>query len=167
MTQDTRVSRESRRALMQEILLESRITQNAADAVDEAVIDLLGVNRTDLICLDILDRLGTVTAGRLASESRLTTGAVTAVIDRLEKVGLVRRVADPADRRRVLVETTDHARQIGREAYGPIAEAAMEFERRFTREQLEAILEFLKLGHELNLRRAEEIREQVRAERSR
>lgn len=149
---------------MEEILLESRMTQNAADAVDEAVMDLLGVGRTDVICLDILDRLGTVTAGRLAAESRLTTGAVTAVLDRLEKVGLVRRASDPSDRRRVLVETTERARRIGREAYGPIAEAAMRFGHRFTPEQLEAILEFLKLGRELNLRRAGEIRERARSQ---
>jgi DNA-binding MarR family transcriptional regulator len=150
---------------MQEVLIESRMTQNAADAVDDAATEMLGLNRTDLICLDILDRLGTVTAGRLATESRLTTGAVTAVLDRLEKAGFVRRVADPTDRRRVLVETTERARQIGYEVYGPIAEAAMESAHRFTRQQLEGILEFLKLGRELNLRRAKEIREQVRARR--
>lgn len=150
---------------MEEILVESRMTQNAADAVDEAVTELLGVNRTDVICLDILDRLGTVSAGRIAEESRLTTGAVTSVIDRLANAGYVRRVADPGDRRRVLVEATERAREVGREAYGPIADAAMEFERRFTREQLEGILEFLRLGRELNLRQAAEIREQVRDRR--
>jgi DNA-binding MarR family transcriptional regulator len=162
MSEDTHPSRQSRRALMEEILLESRMTQNAADALDDAVMDLLGVNRTDVVCLDILDRLGTVSAGQLATESRLTTGAVTAVIDRLERAGLVHRVADPADRRRVLVETTDRARRAGVETYGPIAEEAMRFERRFTREQLEGILEFLRLGRELNLRRADDIRRQVR-----
>jgi hypothetical protein len=61
---------------MAEIILESRMTQNAADAVDDAVMDLLGVNRTDVVCLDIPDRLGTVSAGRLATESRLHHGAV-------------------------------------------------------------------------------------------
>ncbi|HSJ44611.1 MAG TPA: hypothetical protein VK923_08020 [Euzebyales bacterium] len=50
--------------------------QNAADAVDDAVAEALGLNRTDLICLDILDRLGTIPAGRLADEARLTTGAM-------------------------------------------------------------------------------------------
>jgi DNA-binding MarR family transcriptional regulator len=152
---------------MEDILLESRMTQNAADAVDEALIELLGVNRTDVICLDILDRLGTVTAGRIAEESRLTTGAMTAVLDRLEKAGYVRRVADPGDRRRVLVETTELARRIGREVYGPIAEGAMASHRRFTREQLEGIRDFLRLGRELNLRRAAEIRQQARDRRPR
>jgi DNA-binding MarR family transcriptional regulator len=158
---DTAPSNRTRRALLEEILLESRATQNAADAVDEAVSDLLGLNRTDVIFLDILDRLGTVTAGRLAAEGRLTTGAVTRVIDRLEKARYARRVADPSDRRRVLVETTERARRIGFEVYAPIAKAVMESGRKFTPEQLEGILEFLKLGRELNLRRAGELREQV------
>lgn len=150
---------------MQEVLLESRMTQNAADSVDDAAAEMLGLNRTDLIFLDILDRLGTVTAGRLAAESRLTTGAVTAVLDRLEEAGYVRRLDDPTDRRRVLVETTERARRIGYDVYRPIAEAALKSANRFTREQLEGALEFLRLGRELNLRRAEEIREQVRARR--
>jgi DNA-binding MarR family transcriptional regulator len=157
------MSRRSRRELLGDVLLASRATQNAADAVDDAVSELLGLNRTDVLFLDVLDRLGTVPAGRLAAEARLTTGAVTRVVDRLEKAGYVQRVADPSDRRRVLVEATEPARRIGLEAYGPIAEAVMASAHRFTHEQLKGILEFLRLGRELNLRRAEEIREQISA----
>ena len=85
----------SRRDEMAEIITEMRINQNAADAMDAAIAEWLGVNRTDIICLDILARLGTVPAGRLAEESRLTTGAITAVLDRLERAGYVQRLADP------------------------------------------------------------------------
>ncbi|HYT79149.1 MAG TPA: MarR family transcriptional regulator [Actinomycetota bacterium] len=159
------MSRRSRRELLEEVLLASRATQNAADALDDAVTGLLGLNRTDVLFLDVLDRLGRVTAGRLAVEARLTTGAVTRVLDRLEKAGYVRRVADPSDRRRVLIEATQRARRVGHEAYGPIAEAVMGSEQRFTQEQLEGILEFFRLGRELNLRRAEEIRGQMGARR--
>jgi DNA-binding MarR family transcriptional regulator len=161
------MSSQSRRELLAEILLASRAMQNATDAVDDAVSDLLGLNRTAVVCLDVLDRLGTVTAGRIAVEARLTTGAVTRVLDRLEKARYVRRVADPADRRRVLVETTERGRRVGYEAYGPIADAVIHSERRFTREQLEGILEFLNLGRELNLRRVEEIRDQMSVGRRR
>lgn len=146
---------------MMRILSESRAMQNAADAVDGAVAELHGLNRTDLICLDVLDRHGTVSAGRLAEETRLTTGAMTRLLDRLEASGHIRRVADSGDRRRVLVESTERARQIGREAYLPIVEAWMGLRDRFTREQLEGILVFLEIGRELNLRRAAEIREQT------
>ena len=67
---------------------------------------LLGLNRTDTRCLDIIERLDGVSAGRLASEAGLSTGAVTTVLDRLERAGYARRVPDPGDRRRVLVELT-------------------------------------------------------------
>lgn len=58
---------------------------------------------TDHKYVDILFRHGAMTAGELAEHAGLTTGAVTGVIDRLEKAGLVRRERDPADRRKVVV----------------------------------------------------------------
>lgn len=73
-------------------------------SVSEVVAERLGLNTTDLWCLRWLQRTGTTTAGRVAQQVRLTTGATTAVLDRLERRGLVRRVRDPRDRRRVLVE---------------------------------------------------------------
>jgi DNA-binding MarR family transcriptional regulator len=149
---------------MAEVITEARINQNAADAMDAAVADLLGVNRTDVICLDILARLGTVTAGRLAEESRLTTGAVTAVIDRLERAGYVRRLDDPTDRRRVLVKTTDRFGELAEHAYGPVAEELIASVSRYTREQLDGIREFLRFGAELAYRRTEELGEELRAD---
>jgi DNA-binding MarR family transcriptional regulator len=140
-----------------ELITESRINQNAADTMDAAVAELLGINRTDVLCLDILARLGTVSAGRLAEESRLTTGAITAVLDRLERAGYVQRLDDPSDRRRVLVETTDRFRELAEHAWGPIAEALLDSGSRFTKEQLEGIRVFLRLGAELSYRRAEEL----------
>jgi DNA-binding MarR family transcriptional regulator len=142
---------------MSELITEARINQNAADTMDAAIADLLGVNRTDILCLDILARLGTVTAGRLAEESHLTTGAITAVIDRLERAGYVRRLPDPSDRRRVLVETTDRFEELAEHAWGPVANAWLDAGNRFTHEQLETIREFLRLGTDLSYRRAAEI----------
>lgn len=146
---------------MGEIITELRINQNASDAMDAAIAEWLGVNRTDVICLDILARLGTVPAGRLAEESRLTTGAVTAVLDRLERAGYVQRLADPSDRRRVLVETTERFKELAEHAYGPVAYALVDAGSRFTKEQLVGIREFLRLGAELSYRRAEEIAGEV------
>jgi DNA-binding MarR family transcriptional regulator len=148
---------------MAEIITESRINQNAADTMDAAVAELLGVNRTDILCLDILARLGTVPAGRLAEESRLTTGAITAVLDRLEHAGYVRRLNDPADRRRVLVETTNRFRELAEHAWGPVAEELLSSGNRFTQEQLDGIREFLRLGAELASRRAEELSAETRS----
>src|SRR5687767_14978126 len=92
--------------LMRELGDEFRINQNLNDVFDEAAAARLGVNSTDLRCMDILQRLDGVTAGELAREAALTTGAVTSVIDRLERAGYAKREADPADRRKVLVKMT-------------------------------------------------------------
>jgi DNA-binding MarR family transcriptional regulator len=70
----------------------------------QAVAEGLGIASSDLECLDIVVLRGPVTAGTLAQATGLTTGAITAVIDRLEKAGYVRRVRATADRRKVLVE---------------------------------------------------------------
>ena len=69
-----------------------------------AVADRLGVGATDMKCYTILRESGPITAGELARRASLTTGAITGVVDRLEQAGLVRRVADPRDRRRVVLE---------------------------------------------------------------
>ena len=70
----------------------------------QAIADHLGLNLTDHKCLDIVLTRGPMTAGRLAEDSSLTTGAITGVVDRLEKKGFVRRVADPHDRRKTMIE---------------------------------------------------------------
>ena len=63
-----------------------------------------GLSESDVEALSVLLDSGAATAGRLAELMGLTSGAVTRVIDRLEQAGYVRRVPDPADRRRVIVE---------------------------------------------------------------
>jgi|SRR5579883_240837 len=70
----------------------------------QAIADRLGMHATDHRCLEILSRAGRMTAGELTELTGLTTGATTGVIDRLEKAGFVRRVEDPDDRRRVVIE---------------------------------------------------------------
>lgn len=70
----------------------------------QAVADRLGVNATDMKAYTVLTQAGTMTAGELAERLGLTSGAITSVIDRLEKAGLVRRALDPNDRRRVILE---------------------------------------------------------------
>ena len=73
-------------------------------ATHEAVAERLGINSTDLRCLGIVTTEPGLTPSRLAELADLTTGAVTGVLDRLERAGFVRREADPADRRRLRVQ---------------------------------------------------------------
>src|SRR5262249_50475729 len=104
------MSNDPRSALLTELFTEIRAGQNAVDAMDDAAAAYLGINRTDFRCLDVIDRRGRMTAGELAVESGLTTGAITAVLDRLERGGFVRRSRDDEDRRRIFVELTPEAR---------------------------------------------------------
>ena len=70
----------------------------------QSVADQLGLHITDHKCLDLIRQYGAMPAGRLAELTGLTTGAVTGIIDRLEKAGYVRRANDPKDRRRTIIE---------------------------------------------------------------
>jgi DNA-binding MarR family transcriptional regulator len=73
----------------------------------EQVAEHVGLSATDHKCLDLaIQAERPLTAGQIAELSGLSTGAVTGVIDRLERAGFVRRVRDPHDRRKVLVEVS-------------------------------------------------------------
>jgi DNA-binding MarR family transcriptional regulator len=68
-----------------------------------AIAERLGLNITDHKCLEYMIGGGGITAGELAKVTGLTTGAITGVIDRLERAGFARRQPDPHDRRKVVV----------------------------------------------------------------
>ena len=90
----------------------------------ETVARHLGISHSDLECIDIISLRGRVTAGELAKQSGLTTGAITGVIDRLEKAGLARRERDPDDRRKVYVSILPKALARGRVFYDSFGKAA-------------------------------------------
>ncbi|MPZ50452.1 MAG: MarR family transcriptional regulator [Dehalococcoidia bacterium] len=87
------------------ITLQSEIRAQSATTLffHQAVADRLGLSPSDHKCLDAIMQAGSMTPGEIARQTRLTTGAVTGVIDRLEREGLVRREHDSDDRRRVIV----------------------------------------------------------------
>lgn len=130
---------------------------------DEALAAYIGINRTDARCVDILDRGGRMTAGQLATAARLTTGAVTAVVDRLERVGLVRRVPDPADRRRVLVEVTPKLAEVSAPVFGPLGQEGAEWIANYSDEELELILGFMEKNRELLARHTTRLQEMLSA----
>ncbi|HUA03601.1 MAG TPA: MarR family transcriptional regulator [Solirubrobacteraceae bacterium] len=147
---------------------EVRANQRATDAVDELLAEALGINRTDARCMDILDQHGRMSAGDLAQESRLTTGAITAVIDRLERAGIARRVPDPSDRRRVLVEPTEKAREFANELMvEPMREMYIPMAERYSDDDLRLILDFTRQGRELQERHADWLRERLKAQSER
>jgi DNA-binding MarR family transcriptional regulator len=152
----------NKREVYRELIDEVRRSQNATARFDQAVGDAIGLNRTDMRCLDVLQRAGPMTAGQLADHSGLSAGAMTTALDRLERAGYARRVRDSQDRRRVLVEITPRAEEVG--AF--YAEHAAQGERlyhRYSLSQLEFLLEFIRQSRELNERRAAEIEQRKRS----
>jgi DNA-binding MarR family transcriptional regulator len=130
---------------------------SAADAVDAAAADLLGVNRTDLRILEAVAD-GALTAGQVAGAVGLSPAAATTAIQRLVTRGYLTREPDPDDRRRAVVELTPAARRRAEEIYGPVGEAGEAVLQRFTAAELEVIADFLERGRALQLAQAERIR---------
>jgi len=156
------MSREiAREALLSQLVEEIRAGQRATDLVDEAATQLMGINRTDGRCLDILEQRGRMSAGQLAAEARLTSGAITAVIDRLERAGYARRVGDSADRRRVLVQATERALHMAEELMGPMGEASAPKVLSYSDQELVLLVDFLRFSRELQENHAEWLRQRL------
>jgi DNA-binding MarR family transcriptional regulator len=133
--------------------------QNATDEVDDAVSARLGLNRTDLRCLSVLARSGPAAPSALAAAAGLTRGAITTALDRLEDGGYTKRTADPRDRRGLRIELTERAqREIGT-LYAPMAKEGETFLRKYTRQELTAVVKFLVDGERLQRAHAQRIRE--------
>jgi DNA-binding MarR family transcriptional regulator len=99
-----------------------------------------------------------MSAGELAKSLGLTTGAITSVIDRLERAGIVRRVADPKDRRKVVVELVPEHLAATYRVYAPMAAAARALNARHTDKELELLIQYLEDSAALLLREAANLR---------
>jgi DNA-binding MarR family transcriptional regulator len=160
------VSNNRRNELRREAFAANRAYQRAADDLDEAVIQHLGINRSDGRCLDVLEERGPMAAGELAVATGLSPGAITTLVDRLEQEGFVRRVGDDTDRRRVLIELTESARAVMVHIYGPLADGEP-WIRELDADQLTLIRDFLRLGAERNVKTAARVRALPARERRR
>jgi DNA-binding MarR family transcriptional regulator len=123
----------------------------------QAVAQRLGMNSTDLECLDHILR-GPVTAGRLAELTGLTTGAITGVIDRLERVGLARRARDAHDRRKTLVRALPAVAERVAPLFEPMERSAMAVLSRYGDEELVLLLDFVTRARDAALAAMSELR---------
>src|SRR5215831_6781644 len=112
-------------------------------AYDEALAARLGLNPTDLRCLELVIAEPGITAGRLAEQADLTTGAVTGVLDRLERAGFVRRRPDPADRRSVTISAVEARARELLDAVEPLTRAVGAVLDRLSASNRKAVLGFL------------------------
>jgi len=143
------MSNEKRKRSLAELTEALRAFLSASDAFDEALGGALGLNATDVRCVDLLDQYGTMTAGALAEVAGLSTGAVTFLLDRLERAGFVHRVRDTEDRRRVLVELVPFARDQIFQLHAGLVEAWRDSAQRFSASDLRSIISFLREGAKL------------------
>jgi len=109
----------------------------------QALADRLGVSLTDFKASSLLAGNGPMPAGRLAELTGLTTGAITGVLDRLEKAGWLRRLKDPGDRRHVLVESLGEPAPRIHDLLAPLRDAMKEVTASYDDDQLHLVVDFV------------------------
>ena len=110
----------------------------------EAVAARLGLSAVEWKCLGLLDQHGPMTAGRLAELSGYTTGAMTGIVDRLEKTGYVRREPNPRDRRSIIIHCLPNP-ELGKQVvpiFASLGRAMEEVRSRYSNEELAAIQDY-------------------------
>jgi DNA-binding MarR family transcriptional regulator len=148
----------ARAALLRE--LEHAVRRSSAQGVifGQTVANVAGISGSDLECLDFLILEGRVTAGRLAEVTGLTTGAITGVVDRLEKAGLVQRERDEADRRKVFISIVpENVARIGR-YYEHLQRTMQDVFGGYTDAELRLLLRFANQGYETMLAATEALK---------
>jgi DNA-binding MarR family transcriptional regulator len=135
-----------------------RMLSTQAIMLHQAVADMLNLNITDYKCMDLIARLGPMTAGKLAGYSGLTTGAITGVVDRLEKAGYAKRTDNPKDRRSIIIELTwdKKNKKSYEEIFLPLERKIEKQTSYYTSKELSLFIEFIhktvKILHEETIR---------------
>lgn len=109
----------------------------------QSVATALGLYNNDFLSIDILNEKGPITAGELSKLTGLTTGSVTALIDRLEKNGFVRRQPDPHDRRKVIIVPLYEDKEDVSRTYLQLHAEMVKLASSYSEEELELITQFL------------------------
>lgn len=132
----------NRKQLLTDLDRALRLASAQGAVFADAVAETVGINRTDMECLDVLGMNGPITAGRLAELTGLSTGAITGLVDRLERAGYVRRERDVNDRRRVIIHLEEQAEcDIGL-LFQPIISGMAELYSRYTDAELALVIDF-------------------------
>jgi DNA-binding MarR family transcriptional regulator len=152
-----KASQESKQAVIGRLMPAMRRSSAAGVLHGQAIARKVGINSSDLECLDLILLNGPSTAGDIARRTGLTSGAVTGLIDRLERLGLVERTADAHDRRKVLVRVReDKIGPVG-ELFAPLERSIQAVLAGYSREELKTLLDFFERSGEVLLTRVAEI----------
>ncbi|WP_327088689.1 MarR family transcriptional regulator [Nonomuraea sp. NBC_01738] len=120
-----------------------RESSNAAVMYHTAMSGLLGLGVTEWKALDLLQRLGPLTAGEMSQHTGLAPASVSGLIDRLEAKWMVRRVRDVKDRRRIIVEINPEQLAGDVEVFEPLMRGLGELYAGYSDAELEVILDYL------------------------
>lgn len=128
----------------------------------QSVSELAGLTGTDHKYLEVIFSHGPLTAGKLAELTGLTTGAITGVIDRLEREGLVAREKDPNDRRKVVVVIRQEAamQKIG-SIFGEVKKKLDLTYAQFSIEELETIKKYLTISYSFFEHQLQELKNRI------
>lgn len=147
------------RAALLEALNRELRQLNAANAFFfQAIADRLGLDISAVQCANLLNLLGPLTAGQLAELTGLTTGAITAVVDRLERAGFVARERDPHDRRRVIVRPLAEAERRAGPLFAGMGRASVDLYARYSDEELAFLADFASHAVQMTLEQTARLR---------
>ncbi|MER5886181.1 MarR family transcriptional regulator [Streptomyces sp. NPDC001941] len=143
----------------------TRAYQAAVDDFDRELARHLGVNETDLRCLEILlQELPEASPSQLADRLGLTTGSTTALLDRLEKAGYLARQAHPTDRRKSVIRATPEFQKTAYALMAPLVDEGQQMiAAEFTPDQVAVIADFMDRAAGLQRRHIEQLRAMPRA----
>ena len=139
-------------ALIADLNRAAREASGLGNLFAQTVANRLGVSATDLECLDFIAGGANVTAGDLARATGLTTGAITGVIDRLEKAGMARRERDREDRRKIYVRMTPAARTGAAVYYGSFGRAIDRLAAGYSRADIVLLIDYFTRSRAVVLR---------------
>ncbi|MDK4214287.1 MarR family transcriptional regulator [Staphylococcus warneri] len=108
------------------------------------IAEQLDVYNHDWTTIDMLSETGPITAGELGRRVGLTTGSVTALVDRLERAGYVKRERHPKDRRSIMIVPQYEDKSEVQHVYETLNQHMTELTNQYTAEQMETIQSFLK-----------------------
>jgi DNA-binding MarR family transcriptional regulator len=152
-----KTNQESKQALAGRLMLAMRRSSAAGVLHSQAVARRVGINSSDLECLDLILMKGPSTAGDIARHTGLTSGAVTGLIDRLERLGLVERAADPGDRRKVLVRVRARAIAPIAAQFAPMEKTMQALLAGYSKDELKLLIDFAERGADFVLARVAEL----------
>ena len=138
-----------RQALVEQLQFLGQMASTETALFHQLAAATYGLGVTDMKTLSALQQEGAMTAGQLAKRLSLTTGAVTNVIDRLERQNFVKRAPDPTDRRKVIVCINEEKLAAGDNVYLSMGETFGKLYDTYSTEQLEFLTQYYRTSIEL------------------